>query len=92
MKIKIPEAGGVVQSVRGRDCGSYYVIIEAQQDFVWVIDGTKKRQDNPKKKNLKHVRLLPLNVFGEGIVKDGAFENRVAHYLKGLADKVKSED
>lgn len=92
MKVKNPEEGGAVISLQGRDKGSYYVVVEVRGDKVLVADGVKRRLDNPKIKNVKHLRLLPRNISEEGIVRDKSFDVRVAHYLKTLAEKVKSED
>ena len=93
MKVKIPQKGGVVQSVQGRDDGHYYVIAEVLNGgFVLVVDGKTRTLENPKKKNVKHLRLLPHNISEEGIVRDKSFDVRTAHYLKELAEKVKSED
>ncbi len=92
MKVKNPEKGGAVVSLQGRDKDKYYVIVEVQGDRVLVADGVKRRLENPKIKNVKHLRLLPRNISEEGILWDKSFDVRVAHYLKALAEKVKSED
>ena len=93
MKVKIPQTGGVVQSVQGRDGGQYYVIAEVLDGgMVLVVDGKARTLENPKKKNVKHLRLLPHNISEEGIVRDKSFDVRTAHFLKTLAEKVKSED
>ncbi len=88
MKVKIPQTGGVVQSVRGRDEGRYYVIAEVLSGgFVLVVDGKTRTLENPKKKNAKHLRLLPHNLSEAGIVRDKSFDVSTAHYLKELAEK-----
>lgn len=92
MKVKNPEKGGAVISLQGRDEGRYYVIVEVRGDRVLLADGTKRKLENPKIKNVKHLRLLPHNVSEEGIVWDKSFDVRAARYLKTLAEKVKSED
>ena len=92
MKVKIPEKGEAVISLQGRDKGKYYVVAEVRGDRVLVVDGEKRKLENPKIKNVKHLRLLPRNVSEEGIPWDKSFDVRVAHYLKTLAEKVKSED
>ena len=92
MKVKNPEEGGVVISLQGRDRGKYYVIVEVRGDRVLVADGVKRKLENPKIKNVKHLRLLPRNVSEEGIVRDKSFDVRTAHFLKALTEKVKSED
>ena len=92
MKVQMPEKGEAVISLQGRDKGKYYVIVEVQGDRVLVADGVKRKKDNPKIKNVKHLRLLPRNISEEGIEWDKSFDVRAAHYLKVLAEKVKSED
>ena len=60
MKVKIPESGGICQSLQGRDKGRYYLVVKVEPDgSVLVTDGNFKRLATPKKKNLKHLRLLP---------------------------------
>ncbi len=80
MKVQTPQIGGIAISIRGRDCGKAYVISETSGNRISVVDGTARKLTNPKTKNIKHVRLLPLSVSFE---KDGAYDNRVARYLKG---------
>ena len=60
MKNKIPVIGGICRSTQGRDKDRYYIIRLIFGDgTVGVVDGNFKKLDSPKKKNLKHLRLLP---------------------------------
>ena len=60
MKVKQPVLGGICQSTQGRDKDRYYIIKIIYPDgAVGVVDGNFKKLAEPKKKNLKHVRLLP---------------------------------
>ena len=60
MKVKIPVIGGICQSTQGRDKDRYYLIKTVYEDgTVGVVDGNFKKLASPKRKNLKHVRLLP---------------------------------
>ena len=60
MKLKIPVIGGICKSTQGRDKDRYYIIREIYPDgSVGVVDGNFRKLAAPKKKNLKHVRLLP---------------------------------
>ena len=60
MKMKIPVIGGICQSTQGRDKDRFYLIREIYPDgSVGVVDGNFRKLASPKKKNLKHVRLLP---------------------------------
>ncbi len=87
MKIKTPERGEIVESVQGKDKGNYYVVCEVRFNCVLVADGIKRKLANPKKKNVKHLRLTPRNIAEEGVTFpwDGAFDNRVAYILKNIA-------
>ena len=60
MKMKIPVIGGICQSTQGRDKDRFYLIREIYPDgSVGVVDGNFRKLASPKKKNLKHIRLLP---------------------------------
>lgn len=60
MKVKTPVIGGICQSTQGRDKDRYYLIKTVYEDgSVGVVDGNFKKLASPKRKNLKHLRLLP---------------------------------
>ena len=60
MKVKEPAIGGICQSLQGRDKNRYYIISEINADgSIMVVDGNFKKFSSPKKKNLRHLRLLP---------------------------------
>ena len=60
MKMKIPVIGGICQSTQGRDKDRYYLIREIYPDgSIGVVDGNFRKLASPKKKNIKHLRLLP---------------------------------
>ena len=91
MKVLTPQRGEVVQSKQGRDKGSYYVVTGVTEESALVVNGVKRKLENPKKKNVKHLRLLPNNVSDEGIEYpwDKSFDCRVAHYLKNFCSEQK---
>lgn len=60
MKMKVPVIGGICQSTQGRDKDRYYLIRTVYEDgSVGVVDGNFRKLASPKRKNLKHLRLLP---------------------------------
>ena len=60
MRVSSPAVGGIVQSKQGRDKGRYYLIVGIEQGgLIAVTDGNFKKLATPKKKNIKHLRLLP---------------------------------
>jgi large subunit ribosomal protein L14e len=57
----MPEIGRVVKVLRGKDEGSYAVIIgTVDERFVLIVDGDKRRFDQPKKKNVLHLQMQPV--------------------------------
>ena len=60
MKVKTPVVGGICISTQGRDKGRYYLIKVVYPDgTVGVVDGNFKKLAAPKRKNIKHLYLLP---------------------------------
>lgn len=52
--------GQLVVSRSGRDSGRVYLVIGSDGDrFVSVADGTIRRLENPKKKNVRHLGFYP---------------------------------
>ncbi len=50
------KTGDVVMSVKGHDNGKLYVVIAIQKEFIFLCDGKNKLLENPKKKNIKHLK------------------------------------
>jgi len=48
--------GDIVLSAAGRDSGKNYVVVEVEENFVYICDGDLHKADKPKKKKIKHVR------------------------------------
>ena len=49
----------MVKSVAGRDCGMYaYVVGKTEEGFLLVADGRIRKVEAPKRKKLKHIRLI----------------------------------
>ncbi|MCD8205578.1 MAG: hypothetical protein LUD29_03080 [Clostridia bacterium] len=71
--------------------GCFYVILRAEPGLVFVADGKTKGVENPKKKNLRHVRLLPEEI---AIPDEDAktCDNEIHRALKALEEKRKTED
>ena len=47
--------GCFATSIAGHDHNNIYVIIDADDEYVYLVDG---KINNPKKKKLKHVQLI----------------------------------
>ena len=60
MKVQEPENGGVCMSVAGRDRGRLYLIVRQDGTNLYLADGKYRTSENPKQKNRRHVRLMPV--------------------------------
>lgn len=50
--------GQMVESIKGRDCHQYYLIVGfIGERYLALSDGIKHPVAKPKKKNIKHVRI-----------------------------------
>lgn len=50
--------GMMAWSRAGHDAGKLYVIIEADEQYVYLADGKNRRLENPKKKKRKHIQVM----------------------------------
>ena len=51
------QIGDIVISTMGRDRGLYFIVVEATENYVYLVDGALRKIDNPKKKKIKHIEL-----------------------------------
>ncbi len=54
------EAGMLAESLAGHDKGHVYVILEADEAYVYLADGVIRTIERPKKKKKKHVQIICL--------------------------------
>lgn len=52
-----PSAGDIVYSKAGRDKGKYFVVMAAEEEYVYISNGTTRKSDKPKKKKIKHLKF-----------------------------------
>ena len=73
MKEPFPlEPGRVVESIQGRDKGSFFLILENRNDgYVLMADGRKHRLEAPKKKKYLHVKAKPVQLELNALRKEG---------------------
>lgn len=51
------EKGAFVISKAGHDYNSLYVILECDDEYVYLSDGKIRTVENPKKKKIKHIQV-----------------------------------
>ena len=54
-----PEFCGLAISKRGHDAGKIFLAYDKTERTVQLTDGKSRKLDNPKQKNLRHLRFLP---------------------------------
>lgn len=47
------QQGSIVLATAGRDAGMYFVVVAADEHFVWLANGKRRTLANPKRKNKK---------------------------------------
>ena len=52
------EAGMLAKSKAGHDKGHVYVILKMDEAYVYLVDGSIRTMENPKKKKKKHVQII----------------------------------
>lgn len=52
------EVGMLARSKAGHDKGHVYVIMKEEAAYVYLIDGSNRTKDRPKKKKKKHVQVI----------------------------------
>lgn len=50
------EVGSVVRSIAGHDKHRYYMIVGSEGLNAFIADGKMRKLENPKRKNVKHLR------------------------------------
>lgn len=51
------ELGQIVKSTAGRDSGEYFIIVQKDEQYVYLVDGASRRLEAPKKKKKKHLQI-----------------------------------
>ena len=49
------ETGMIVKPQSGYRINKHFVLVKAEENFVYIADGKRRRLSNPKKKNKKHI-------------------------------------
>ena len=52
------KTGAIVKSIAGHDKNNLFVIINVENEYVYLVDGKCRSLANPKKKKVKHVQYV----------------------------------
>ena len=59
--------GQVVYSKSGHDKGLPFIVISVEGEYLYIVDGKRRRLDKPKRKKIKHIQKT--NYVDEHIAK-----------------------
>ncbi len=75
--------GKKVKALRGKESGKEYVVVRADEKYVYLADGKRLKAEKPKKKSLQHIVLcngeLPLY---EGELLEERVNAKIRKFLK----------
>lgn len=84
------DLGSIVQSIAGRDKGKLFLVVEVEENYVYLVDGDLRKIENPKKKKMKHLELtryFDANM-AERIVKKNKITNQdIKKVIKEIQEK-----
>ena len=75
-----------MRSRAGHDCGTFFAVVSTAGSFAMICDGKERTLEQPKKKNLKHVRAT-----GQALSADGMTDKRLRTALRGLSRSIAEE-
>ena len=84
--------GMLARSKAGHDTGKLYVLMEADNEFVWLCDGKNRTLDRLKKKRRKHIQIIyqiPCNL--GNLLEEGG-EIRDEHIRKAIREYERQRD
>jgi len=74
----------VVKSVAGHDKDELYCVLSLNEGFAYLVNGKTKKMTNPKRKNIKHLEVLPVSKFEN---TDFQSDKRIRRLLREIAQK-----
>ena len=82
--------GDLVVSVSGRDKGEYLLVIKAEGDRIYLVNGKTRKVKSPKKKNVRHVKVVKkavLKELAESINGTPISDKRVRRLIQSVIEK-----
>ena len=73
--------GKIVFSNAGRDKGKYLVVINCDENYVWVADGKERKLETPKRKNIKHISLTADSLNPDQFKTNKSLKKAIAVYI-----------
>ncbi len=80
--------GALVKAIQGRESGEVFLVLNADEEYAYLVNGKTRTIEQPKKKNKKHLYLL---LKSEDVNLDFSSLTN-AHIIKYIKDYNKSRD
>lgn len=77
--------GQFVTSKAGHDKGDLYIVCSVEEECVRVVNGTTRKHEIPKRKNIKHIQVI--NYVSDEYVKLAATAELTNEYVKNIINK-----
>jgi ribosomal protein L14E/L6E/L27E len=63
------EKGNLVVATRGKEKNQFFVIMNVEDKFAYIVDGKRLKLTNPKKKSMKHISIASKDKFSVELFK-----------------------
>jgi ribosomal protein L14E/L6E/L27E len=96
-QVPLPVPGQLARVLRGKETGSYFVIVRLlDHRLVEIADGDRRKFDNAKKKNISHLDLqtyvsaeVQKSLRETGRVTNGKLRFAIAHFLDESSSNIR---
>lgn len=84
------EKGDLILSLRGKEKNQYFVIMNVDEKFAYIVDGKRLKLTNPKKKNMKHIQKASKNKFPVELfaVNNDNVNSAIRKFIKEEKEKI----
>ena len=84
------EKGNLVLALKGKEMNQYFVVMNVENNFAYIIDGKRLKTINPKKKSMKHIQKASKNKFPVELfeVKNDNVNSAVRKFIKEEKEKL----
>lgn len=86
------ETGRIVLSKSGRDKDLFFVVLSADSGTVTICDGKRRRLENPKTKNVKHVAKTACIIAEEQLKTNKSIRHALYDFVCGDQCFIKGDD
>lgn len=76
--------GGIVKTLAGHDKDQLFVIIDKQDEYVYLVDGRVRTLQKPKKKKEKHIQYVDQldSSYTKSIIEQSILDAHIKKILK----------